>query len=57
MSNLAMVCYSHHHALHEGGWNLIGNPDGPLTAIHPDGRRSPPNLPQNMHDDQTDDTG
>jgi hypothetical protein len=50
MSNLALVCYQHHHALHEGGWNLTGNPDGELTAIHPDGRRSPPNRPQNLDD-------
>jgi hypothetical protein len=54
MSNLALVCYSHHHALHEGGWNLIGDPAGPLTAIHPDGRRSPPNHPQNTSPDQQD---
>jgi hypothetical protein len=50
MSNLALVCYSHHHALHEGGWTLTGNPDAQLTAIHPDGRRSPPNLPQHVED-------
>jgi hypothetical protein len=48
MSNLALVCYSHHHALHEGGWHLTGDPAGPLTAVHPDGRRSPPNLPQSL---------
>jgi hypothetical protein len=46
MSNLAMVCYSHHHALHEGGWHLVGDPAGELIAVHHDGRRSPPNLPQ-----------
>jgi hypothetical protein len=46
MSNLALVCYQHHHALHEGAWNLTGDPSGQLTAIHPDGRRSPPNWPQ-----------
>jgi hypothetical protein len=50
MSNLALVCYSHHHALHEGGWTLTGDPDGPLTATHPDGRRSPPNHPQTHED-------
>jgi hypothetical protein len=46
MSNLALVCYQHHHALHEGHWNLTGNPSAQLTAVHPDGRRSPPNWPQ-----------
>jgi hypothetical protein len=46
MSNLALVCYQHHHALHEGHWNLTGDPSAQLTAVHPDGRRSPPNWPQ-----------
>jgi hypothetical protein len=46
MGNLALVCYQHHHALHEGGWNLTGDPSAQLTAVHPDGRRSPPNWPQ-----------
>lgn len=50
MSNLAMVCYSHHHSLHEGGWDLVGDPFGELTAHHPDGRRSPANLPQTVED-------
>jgi hypothetical protein len=50
MSNLAMVCYTHHHSLHEGGWTLTGDPFGPLTAVHPDNRRSPPNHPQNLED-------
>jgi hypothetical protein len=46
MGNLALVCYQHHHALHEGGWTLTGDPSAQLTAVHPDGRRSPPNWPQ-----------
>jgi hypothetical protein len=50
MSNLALVCHSHHHALHEGGWHLTGDPAGELIAIHPDGRRSPPNHPQTLED-------
>jgi hypothetical protein len=50
MSNLAMVCYSHHHSLHEGGWHLTGDPFGRLIAGHPDGRRSPLNLPQVVED-------
>jgi hypothetical protein len=50
MSNLAMVCYSHHHSLHEGGWNLTGDPLDQLTAVHADGRRSPANLPQTVED-------
>ncbi len=50
MGNLALVCYSHHHSLHEGGWQLTGDPTGALTAVHTDGRRSPPNLPQALED-------
>jgi hypothetical protein len=50
MGNLALVCYSHHHSLHEGGWHLTGDPEGALTAAHPDGRRSPPNLPRSLED-------
>jgi hypothetical protein len=46
MGNLAMVCYQHHHALHEGGWTLTGDPFGELVAVHPDGRTSPPSWPQ-----------
>jgi hypothetical protein len=50
LGNLALVCYSHHHALHEGGWTLTGDPNSELVATHPDGRRSPPNLPGNLDD-------
>jgi hypothetical protein len=50
MSNLAMVCYAHHHTLHEGAWHLTGDPYSALTAHHPDGRRSPTNLPQTLED-------
>ena len=46
MGNLAMVCYQHHHALHEDGWTLVGDPFGELVATHPDGRSSPPNWPR-----------
>jgi hypothetical protein len=45
MGNLALVCYEHHHALHEGGWHLTGDPFGELVAVHSDGRRSQPSLP------------
>ncbi len=49
MSNLALVCYQHHHLLHEGGWTLTGDPDHHLVATHPDGRSSPDNQPDD-HD-------
>jgi len=45
MGNLALVCYEHHHSLHEGGWHLTGDPFGELVAVHPDGRRSQPSVP------------
>ena len=50
MGNLALVCYQHHHSLHEGGWTLTGDPFGQLVATHPDGRRTTPNLPQSIED-------
>jgi hypothetical protein len=50
MGNLALVCYQHHHSLHEGGWTLTGDPFGQLVATHPDGRRTRPNLPQTIED-------
>ena len=50
MGNLALVCYQHHHSLHEGGWTLTGDPSGQLVATHPDGRRTTPNHPQSIED-------
>ena len=50
MSNLALVCYQHHHSLHEGGWTLTGDPFRQLVATHPDGRRTTPNHPQSVQD-------
>ena len=32
MGNLALICWHHHHAVHEGGWRLFGNPNGALHA-------------------------
>ena len=45
-----MVCHQHHHSLHEGGWNLRGDPFGELVALHPDSRRTRPNIPQSVDD-------
>ena len=40
LSNLACVCWRHHHLVHEGGWNLSYDPDTGRTIWHaPDGRR------------------
>jgi hypothetical protein len=38
-SNLAGVCWYHHHLVHEGGWDVTGNGDGELTFTSPFGRQ------------------
>jgi hypothetical protein len=35
LANLALVCRTHHRAVHEGGWRLGRDPDGRLTATPP----------------------
>jgi HNH endonuclease len=35
LANLALVCRTHHRAVHEGGWRLQRQPDGRLTATPP----------------------
>ena len=35
LGNLALLCWAHHRAVHEGGWQLRRDPDGRLTAIPP----------------------
>jgi Domain of unknown function (DUF222)/HNH endonuclease len=32
LANLALLCRAHHRAVHEGGWRLVREPDGGLTA-------------------------
>jgi hypothetical protein len=39
--NLLLVCLYHHKVLHEGGWDVIGDADGALTFIDPNGRPMP----------------
>ncbi|MGH8899875.1 MAG: DUF222 domain-containing protein [Egibacteraceae bacterium] len=34
ISNLALLCTQHHHAVHEGGWTVTGNADATLV-FHP----------------------
>jgi hypothetical protein len=38
-SNLVALCPFHHRLVHEGGWEIEGDPLGRLTFIRPDGRR------------------
>ena len=35
LDNLALLCWTHHRAVHEGGWRLGRDPDGRLTATPP----------------------
>ena len=41
LSNLAMLCRRHHHAVHEEGYQLDRQPDGALRFRRPDGRFLP----------------
>jgi len=38
-TNLTVACDECHRALHEGGWRLVGDADGELSLIRPDGKR------------------
>jgi hypothetical protein len=41
-----MLCWHHHHAVHEGGWRLHGDPNGALHATSPDGATTLTSHPQ-----------
>jgi hypothetical protein len=43
LDNLALVCRTHHRAVHEGGWRLARDPDGRLAASPP--HRRPQHAP------------
>src|SRR5438445_936017 len=47
LSNLALLCRRHHHAVHEEGYQVERQPDGELRFRRPDGRPLPesPALP------------
>jgi hypothetical protein len=44
LDKLLPLCCQHHHAVHEGGWQIIMHPDRSLTITLPDGTTltSPP---------------
>jgi hypothetical protein len=42
LANLALLCRSHHHAVHEDGWRLVRGPDGRFTATPPHRTRRHP---------------
>jgi hypothetical protein len=52
-SNLVALCPFHHRLVHEGGWEIQGNPIGPLTFTAPDGRRITAGPPPLRHDIRT----
>ncbi|MCU1394280.1 MAG: hypothetical protein JWM34_2708 [Ilumatobacteraceae bacterium] len=37
LANLVPLCSRHHHAVHEGGWQIELHPDRSLTVTYPDG--------------------
>jgi hypothetical protein len=37
LDNLVELCWHHHWLVHEGGWNLVVETSGALTAIQPNG--------------------
>ena len=39
VDEMASLCESHHHAVHEGGFRMTGSADGELVVHRPDGRR------------------
>ena len=39
LGNLALVCSFHHTLVHEHGWRLRRDPDGPVSWFHPNGVR------------------
>ena len=41
LANLALLCRTHHRAVHEGGWRLARGPDGRFDATPPHRRHRP----------------
>ena len=49
LSNLLPLCSRHHHAVHEGGWQLVMHDDRSLTITYPDGSVQTTGPPGNQH--------
>ena len=53
-ANLCALCRFHHRVVHEGGWEIEGDPLGRLSFVSPSGRRltgSPPPLRDDVRDE------
>jgi hypothetical protein len=37
LCNLITLCGFHHRLIHEGGWSIVGDPNGEVTWVRPDG--------------------
>ena len=40
-ANLMLLCFHHHRLVHEGGYKVIGNPEGEVTFLRPNGEPIP----------------
>ncbi len=47
-TNLTLLCPTHHHLVHEGGWTITGNPDTTLSFHRPDNTRTLPSRPPTL---------
>jgi hypothetical protein len=41
LPNLMLLCFHHHRLVHEGGYTIIGDPEGIVTFLRPDGTPIP----------------
>ena len=55
--NLALLCWHHHHTIHEGGWTLTGDPNHALHATNPTGTTTITSHPHHWHPPGTDPPG
>jgi hypothetical protein len=39
LANLVLLCPFHHRLVHDGGWRIIGDANGPLDFVGPSGKR------------------
>ena len=51
LGNLLTLCSFHHHLVHEGGWKVVGSPDGPIVFEKPGENRRVDGRPPPLHHD------